>query len=660
MNSIFFAKLAVHNLQKNAKWYVPYFLTCLFSVAMYYVISSLANSSTIKASFGGVQMQALLGFGTYVVALFVIVFLFYTNRFLMKRRTKEFGVFHILGMEKRHIVFVIAFETLYIALASLLFGILFGISLERALSYVVSLLAGGTIKMDAIELSSVRMTILLFFVIYVSIFLNSTRQIHVADPIDLLHGASFGEKEPKIKWVMTIAGIASLAGGYGIAVTVKDPLSAFLYFFLAVVLVILGTYLLFTAGSIAILKLLKKNKRYYYRTSHFINVSTMMYRMKQNAVGLANICILSTMVLVMLSTTISLYVGMDDIVSSRYPREIDITMENVTPLQKRQIQDAVQEETQKLNVQTNHVLDYEYLYFSALRKDNQFLTDTSLGNMTNLEDVVNLFFVSLADYNQNSNEQKQLESDEILLYVSQGDYENDAISVMGHTFSIRERLHEFVGNNSMSSLANTSYFIVVKDDAMIKKLYEQQKNVYGDHASEMQSFLAFDTNGNANENTQLYESLNDQIRRLNLPAYLESKTSSYASFFSLYAGFLFVGIFLSILFIMATVLILYYKQISEGYEDQNRFAIMQKVGLNRQEVHRVIRSQVWMVFFLPLVVAGIHITFAFPIIHQLLRLLYLTNTGLYIITCIICYLVFSFIYCLLYLVTSKVYYGIVK
>lgn len=661
MNSRFFLRLALTNLRKNARMFVPYLLTCILSVSMYYVICSLAANPDLMNMFGGVQMQALLGFGTYVVALFVIIFLFYTNSFLMKRRKKEFGVFNILGMEKRHIVYVIACETVLSAGLALIGGIGLGIGIERVLYALLSMMAQGTLPLGVyIGIGSIRSTCLLFVVIFVLIFLNSIRQIHLADPIELLHGSSVGEREPKTKWLMTLLGFLTLGAGYGIAVTVKNPLDAFLLFFLAVVLVIIGTYLLFTSGSITLLKLMKKNKRFYYRTSPFINVSTMIYRMKQNAVGLANICILSTMVLVMLSTTTALYAGMDETVQNRYPREIDITMTDASAAQRQQVRQTAAEVSGQLGLQQVNVLDYSYLCFSALREDAVFLTDTSLGNMSNMGDIVNLFFISLEDYNRNADADRQLAPGEVLLYVNQGSYEEDTLEVLDERFVIKERLAEFVGNASMSSVVVTSYFIVVEDEQVIEELFARQQAAYGDQASEIQSFLAFDTDGNADQNQALYEQLSEQIVIPEISSYVESRTVSYGSYFAMYAGFLFIGVFLSILFLMATILILYYKQISEGYEDRRRFEIMQKVGMDHREVRRVIRSQVLMVFFLPLAMSALHITFAFPIVSKLLAVLSLMNTSLFVTTTLLCFGGFTIIYCILYLLTSRVYYSIVK
>lgn len=649
------------NLKKNSRMFVPYLLTCIISVSMYYVICSLSVNPNMSMMFGGAQMQALLQLGTFVVAFFVVIFLFYTNSFLMKRRKKEFGVFNILGMEKRHIVIVIGLETLFTACMALITGIITGIAVERVLFIILSSMMQIEIPLQFhISVPTILMTLLLFLVIYLLIFINSGFSVRLSNPIDLLHGASYGEKEPKTKWLMTLLGLATLAGGYGIAVTVKNPLSAFLLFFLAVILVVIATYLLFTSGSITVLKLLKKNKSFYYRVGPFVNISTMIYRMKQNAVGLANICILSTMVLVMLSTTISLWVGMDDTVETCYPREMNITSQDISEDQLSRLDLLTQETCDELGLQRSSLLGYSYLSFSALQTDDDFSVNIPQDHMESLDHVVHLFFMTVEDYNKNADQDKTLNKGEVLLYTDGQGYENEQFRIGDSTFKVKEKLDSFIGTANMTGSMVPSYFVVVENDAIINDLYQMQFRTYQSYASEVKYFTAFDTDGDREQNKKLFDELNLKISSIDAVSYVESKSYSFESFFSLYAGFLFIGIFLSILFVMTTILILYYKQISEGFEDKKRFEIMQKVGLDHREVRRIIHAQVLMVFFLPLAVAGIHIVFAFPIVNKLLQVLSMMNSSLYAKCTLICFLVFAFIYSLIYLLTSKVYYGIVR
>ena len=323
MNKLFYPRLAITNIKKNSKTYFPFLLTCIVTIALFYDICSLAGNSGLDSMPGSAEMRMMLMLGTYVVGFFAIIFLFYTNSFLMKRRKKEFGLFTILGMEKRHVAFIIAYETLITALISLVFGFLIGISLDKLLFMAIGKMFDADITLGFyISSSAMKSSLVLFGLIFLFMYLNSIRQIKLANPIELLHSTEYGEKEPKSKWIMTILGIVCLLIGYYISLTTQNPITAMILFFCAVILVIIGTYLLFTAGSVTLLKALKKNKRYFYQPTHFISVSGMVYRMKQNAAGLANICVLSTMVLVMISTTFCLWIGIDDLIKQRYPREV--------------------------------------------------------------------------------------------------------------------------------------------------------------------------------------------------------------------------------------------------------------------------------------------------------------------------------------------------
>ena len=331
MRKGFYTKLAASNIKKNSRTYIPYIITCIITAAMFYIINSLSNNESIKKLYGGETILITLGYGTYVTAIFAFIFLFYTNSFLMKRRKKEFGVLNILGMEKRHISKVLLLENIYIAFITMLLGIIIGMVLDKAMFLILTKMLGAEhspgfyISKEALIHTVIFFRHNFFFCIY----LNSLRQIHLSKPIELLNGGNVGEKEPKTKWFMAILGVICLAVGYYISVTSKNPVESLSSFLIAVILVIAGTYLIFIAGSIAFLKSLRKNKRYYYKTKHFTAVSGMIYRMKQNAVGLANICILSTMVLVMISSTSSLVFGMNDLVKTRYPNDITIYSENI-------------------------------------------------------------------------------------------------------------------------------------------------------------------------------------------------------------------------------------------------------------------------------------------------------------------------------------------
>ncbi|MBS4803796.1 MAG: ABC transporter permease [Clostridium sp.] len=658
MNNVFYPKLAANNIKKNSKTYIPYMLTCIFTAAMYYIIHSLSNNEGISTLIGSDTISITLGLGNNITAIFAIIFLFYTNSFLIKRRKKEFGLFNILGMEKKHLLRVIGYETLYIALISLTLGIAIGILLDKLMYLSVLKLMGVEISLGFyISWSSILSTIILFSIIFFIIFINSLRQVHLSNPIELLRSSNFGEKEPKTKWAMAILGFVCLGLGYYIALTTKNPVAAISLFFVAVILVIVGTYLVFTAGSIAFLKVLRKNKNYYYNVKHFTSVAGMIYRMKQNAVGLANICILSTMVLVMISSTSSMMMGMEDIINERYPYDISIYSDgsdtNKNNLLVEEIENSISSEKVEKEVA------YSYLNFAGIKDKDKFITNRD-SNSVVVNNINNLIFITLEDYNKVASESKVLEDGEVLLYSNRDKYEYDTINVFDKSYKIVERVDDFLGNGIISANVASSQFIVVKDMGELHYLYRAQKDTFGENASEIEFMYGIDLKVDDNEKEVIYNNIIDTLNNKGFDFIGETKAGSRSSFLSLYGGLFFIGIFLGALFIMATILIIYYKQISEGYDDKERFEIMQKVGMSNEEVQGAIRSQVLTVFFLPLITAGIHISFAFPFILKILSMLNLTNTKLFILCTVVSFIIFTLIYSIIYILTARVYYKIVR
>ena len=658
MNNVFYPKLAANNIKKNSKTYIPYMLTCIFTAAMYYIIHSLSNNEGISTLVGSDTISITLGLGNNITAIFAIIFLFYTNSFLIKRRKKEFGLFNILGMEKKHLLRVIGYETLYIELISLILGIAIGILLDKLMYLSVLKLMGVEISLGFyISWSSILSTIILFSIIFFIIFINSLRQVHLSNPIELLKSSNFGEKEPKTKWAMAILGFVCLGLGYYIALTTKDPVAAISLFFVAVILVIVGTYLVFTAGSIAFLKVLRKNKKYYYNVKHFTSVAGMIYRMKQNAVGLANICILSTMVLVMISSTSSMMMGMEDIINTRYPYDISIYSDGSDTNKNNLLVEEIDNIISRENIEKE--VSYAYLNFAGIKDKDKFLTNRN-SNSVVVNDVNNLIFITLEDYNKVALESKALEDGEVLLYSNRDKYEYDTINVFDKSYKVAERVDDFLGNGIISANVASSQFIVVKDMEELDDLYRAQKETFGENASEIDFMYGIDLKVDDNEKEVIYNNITDTLYNKGFDFIGETKVGSRSSFVSLYGGLFFIGIFLGALFIMATILIIYYKQISEGYDDKERFEIMQKVGMSNEEVQGSIRSQVLTVFFLPLITAGIHISFAFPFIVKILSMLNLTNTKLFILCTVVSFIIFALIYSVIYILTARAYYKIVR
>lgn len=660
MNKLFYPKLAVSNIAKNRRTYIPYILTATLTVTVFYLISSLSRNQGLNRLAGGDSIAALMSMGCWVVGIFALVFLFYTNSFLMKRRKKEFGLFNILGMEKKHLSRVIAYETLYMAIISLTVGILLGILLDKAMYLLIVRFLGADVPLGFyISLPSILTAVILFSCIFFLIFLNSMRQVHLTKPIELLQGGNVGEKEPRAKWFLAVLGLCCLVGGYTIAVVSENPVAAILNFFFAVILVIAGTYLCFTAGSVALLKLLRKNKRYYYKPTHFTSVSGMIYRMKQNAVGLANICILSTMVLVMLASTTSMMIGVEDIIRSRYPYDIVVYAFEAQPDRNEAIRSCADQLLREKGVDKEAEIAYTYLSFAAALDGTSFRTENN-DTLSALNNTYNLIFIPLEDYNRVMGRDASLREGQVLLYSNRDGYKGDSLSVFDRKYEIKERLDDFVANGVIASNIASSHFIVVRDMDEINHLYEMQKQAFGDKASDIRFMYGFDMNCEEDIQTEVYRGLKDGLNEQEIRFTMDCKANSRTSFMSVYGGLFFIGIFLGALFVMATILIIYYKQISEGYDDKERFNIMQKVGMSHSEVKRSIHSQILTVFFLPLVTAGVHIVFAFPIISRILATLHLTDTGLYILCTVCCFLAFSLFYGLIYAVTAKAYYRIVS
>lgn len=656
----FFARLAAGNIKKNGNTYFPYILTCVVTVTLYYIVKSLSLNPGLEEMAGDQTLISLMEMGTRIIGLFALIFLFYTNSFLLKRRKKEFGVFHILGLGKRHLAKTLAWESLYAFFISMAGGLLFGMALDKLMFLLIAKIVRAEVSLGFfVSAKAIWSTVRLFAVIFLLIFLNAVRQIQVATPVSLLQDSQAGEREPKTKWLSALLGFLCVGTGYYLAITTKNPISSIYIFFIAATLVVVGTYLLFTAGSIAFLKLLRSSKSYYYRTGHFISVSGMIYRMKQNAVGLANICILSTMVLVMISATSSLMIGIDDVVNSRYPYDFVVYSREDTEERSEALYARVRELQQEQGLSVTDEVEYSYLVFSAMQEGNSFRVSRE-NALLDADKIVNLYVITLDEYNGAAGANASLSDGEILLYDSQGGYNAPSLKLFDREYQVKAVLDDFPGKGLMAANIASSYFLVIPGQQEMDAIYAKQKEALTNIASEPDSFYAFDTDAAQEEQRAFAAALLDLMQNGELKGSPDSKVDADAIYLKLYGGFFFLGLFLGVLFLMAAVLIIYYKQISEGFEDRERFAIMRKVGLSRREVRAAIRSQVLTVFFLPLLVAGVHVAAAFPLMSRLLALLYLSNTRLYMACTAVSFLVFAAFYVIVYLLTARTYYRIVS
>lgn len=668
----FYPKFALDAIRKNKRSYIPFILTVVIVTAMYDILRTLSLTESLQEFFGASELAVLLGFGSSVIAIFALIFLFYTSSFLMKQRKQEFGLYSVLGMERRHIARILFFETLFVALVGIGLGIGVGSLLNwLAFLILVNMLGGDPSMAFHISATALWNTVTMFLAIFLLIFLNNLRQIWFSSTISLLKSGSEGEKEPKSKWPLAVLGVLFLGAGYTMSILIKNPVGAFALFFVAVVLVILGTYCLFTAGSIVFLKALRKNKGYYYKTKHFISVSGMLYRMKQNAVSLGNICILSTMVLVTVSSTMSLFAGCGDVLEAQYPRELSLKIRcsDLTP-ETNQFAIALLNETIREAGETpENVLQTSFVSFGAMRDGNCLVTDTDEATIVDeMTRIVTVSVVPLSEYNRAAGREVVLSDGQLLVYCN-GGFGYDTLNLLDKDYVVAEELAEFPQAEIFGNPNAVDTVILAVTDAEFLNLYQRQREVYGESASGIATYYSVDVepDKSAAIRDAFDERLDDAMDNIGLHETYEwwlqecySKEEKRVDFYQVYAGLFFVGLFLGILFLVATILIIYYKQVSEGLQDRRRFSIMGQVGLTDQEIRSSIRSQVLTVFFLPLVTAFVHVAFAFPMVRRCLAVMSMTNVSSFLVCVATCCGVFAVFYMIVYQMTSRVYYRIVN
>lgn len=652
----FYWKLAFTNLKGNRRVYLPYLLSSVGIIMMFYSINALGQGIDQGALYGGTTVASMMGLGVFVIGLFAVLFLFYTNSFIIKRRKKELGLYNILGMEKRHIAHILFRETLLIAVCSLALGLGLGIVFSRVLFWLLGLLLGTNLAVAfVIPVSAITSTLGLFGLIFLLTLCYNLLQVKLSKPIELLHGGETGEREPKAHWFLAVLGALLLGTGYTMAVTIQDPLSALVFFFVAVILVILGTYLLFITGITAMLKLLKKNKRFYYKTNHFTALSGMLFRMKQNAAGLASICVLFTALLVTVSTTFSLYTSMDGLLRARYPRNVLVSVCDANQEAKDMVRSAVNQKSQELGLALENVVDREGWNITTARVGNTLHTqEVSLVTCA----VVNIFTQS--EFERFSGQQVDLAENQVLLFDPANTFPG------GDTLNIDDKTYEIVPSDYVMPEASTlaqiyeMYYLVVRDETVVE-------NILAPSGSDTFPIYSYDfdvAGGDPEDIAALREALGTvdfSGPGVEYEALLfEDSATSRQSFMELYGGLFFLGLFLGVLFLLGTALIIYYKQVSEGYDDARRFNIMQKVGMSHKEVKQSIHSQILLVFFLPLVMAVLHLAFAFPMLEKILLVMGLANTQLILLSTLGCVAVFALAYLIIYALTARTYYNIVE
>ncbi len=675
-----YPKLAFLGIQKNKRLYIPYILTCSGMIMMYYIISFLIETPILDYMRGRRTIAMTLTLGCYVMGIFAVLFLFYTHSFLIRRRKKEFGLYNILGMGKKNIGFLLFWESVMVTGISLFIGLLAGITCSKLAELgLVNTLHAEIVYTLSLSTASIRNTILLFSCISALIFFHTLWQVHLTNPVELLHSENSGEKPPKGNWLFGIAGILLLGFAYYIAVSIQSPIEALLWFFVAVIMVIIGTYLLFISGSVLLCRSLQKNKNYYYKARHFISTSSMTWRMKRNGAGLASICILGTMVLVMITGSACLYFGTEDSLHARYPQDFNVrlyfrTLSEDSDTLIAHLRGKLSKQLADSGIATENLRDYRMANLTALIKEDRAITDwesvqSAYQDAEPFACLRQICFVPLSDYNKLAGTEIQLAEGEILLCPVLCDYTYSSLTIpdMGN-LRIADTATNFFKEEVWTENVMPSIIIIIPD--FMEKL--QPLTLLKDNGDYPQLHFnwhyGFDSSISSSAQIEVYHQLNSvlyEVRKAmeetDISAYsCDSLAANREDFYSSYGSLFFLGIMLSTVFLFATVLIIYYKQISEGYEDQTRFEIMQNVGMTKVEIRQSINSQMRTVFFLPLVTAVLHLAFAFPMIQKLLMIFQIDHPKLLLVIAAVSVFIFAIFYTLIYRITSNAYYSIVS
>ena len=677
MRTMFYPRLAWDGLRKNRRLVFPYMLTCICMIAMFYILAFLASPEiTDLLPIGTMTTAEIMTLGSYVIAVFSIIFLYYTNSFLIRRRAREFGLYNVLGMNKGNLARIMTFESLITSAVSLFLGLFLGIVLSKLAELGLMRIIGGTITYSLhIDMGCVVNTVLFYLAIFTVIWLSSIIRVSRSTAVSLLNSEKTGEKAPKANWLLGILGVMILVTAYYIAVTIKSPLEALILFFLAVIMVIVATYLLMISGSVLLCRMLQKNRKYYYEPNHFVSVSSLVYRMKRNGAGLASIAIISTMVLVMISSASCLWFGTKDVVNSLYPGDVNLTVrfydrklideDNLDAFRK--VIDDFRIENRS---ETEMAFELPFIEAEGVA-EGKTIDFGDFDESMMLTKIREVYFIPLSFYNEVTGHNITLNEGEALVSSSGTAVNYDHLELILNGNVKNYRIIDSIDKKFVSGI-NTRDIIpkinlVVDDISAIAMFFENSQ----DDPTPMNLIwrYSFDVKQSSMSKTDYAERVADAIYDVMekdpgtaglYSVISEERESESVYLISSNGSLFFIGLMLSIVFIFATVLIIYYKQISEGYEDVGRFEIMRKVGMTREEIKKNINSQLLVVFFIPLAFAGMHLAFAFPMIGKLLAIFGLHNKGLFIFTTLISYVLFAAFYTMVYKVTSNVYYNIVS
>lgn len=680
MKTALYPRLAWDGLRKNKRLFTPYLLTCICMVMMFYILSFLGSPETCALLPRGSNTTGkILNLGSFVIFVFSAIFLYYTNSFLVRRREREFGLYNVLGMNKRNLARIVTWESLITAALSLVLGLALGIVLSKLAELgLVNMLGGDINYRIRIDVDSLTRALGLYAIIFAVIWLSTVVRVGRSSAVALLRSESVGEKPPKANWLLGLAGVVILAAAYYLAVSITNPLDAIVWFFVAVILVIIGTYLLLVAGSVLLCRVLQKNKKYYYRPEHFVSVSSMAYRMKRSGAGLASVCIIATMILVMISSSSCLYFGAEDAVMTRFPRETNITLnaENTAQLEDANLdiyRKGIADYAAEHDIPVKNVQDYRFINLSGiLDGDTAQCYYRRAGVSVSYADIRDFYIISAKDYAAKTGETVSLADDEVLLLTNKCSYDRGTLTLSmenaSHTWRVKSVQSGSIVPPSVGGLV-AQITLIVNDPASAVEGFRTRDEddmtllrfewIYGfDTGLDDEASIEFESDLTSAIGQLVPETDNENFGY----SYLMTNSRGGASedFYGSYGALFFIGIMLTLVFMLAAVLILYYKQISEGYEDQKRFEIMQKVGMTKKEIRRSIDSQLLTVFFLPLLLAGVHLAFAFPMIRRLLELFSLYNVGLFVTTTLVSFGAFALLYTIVYRLTAKAYYNIVS
>jgi putative ABC transport system permease protein len=659
MKGLLSIRLAWSGIGKNRKLYLPYCLTIIGMVMMSYIMQALSYAPALHAMKGGSNLEAILSLGKLVIAVFAGIFLLYTNSFLIRRRYREFGLYNVLGMDKNALCRVAFWENLIVAVIGLAVGLALGTLLYKLAELgLVNMVQGQVDDSFMVEPESLKFTLVIFAVIFALIMIRSLIQVRHTRPLELLRSESAGEKPPRANYLLGFLGLALLGGAYDMAVTISNTLSAFTWFFVAVLMVIAGTYLVMISGSVVLCRLLQKWKGYYYKKQHFVSVSSMAYRMKRNGAGLASICILATMVLVMISSTGSLYIGAEDAIAVRYPYDSTVKLyfgrldelddRNVEKIQ-RTMERAL--EAQKVTPTAEKIC--RYVTVSGALLEDRLVTDyTEVNAVMNYNQVYSLYLLSQADYNRMYGTDIALQPGQAMVQVYNGSWNGSHIQVGALELDV---VGQLPCGLEMEDMTLVPSLVLVVSDLQQASVPEECNMIFS---------CGYDFGLPEEETLEAHRALEAAVKALaseqKIHCRVECPIVERQDFYITFGGLFFIGMMLSAMFVAAAALIIYYKQVSEGYEDQSRFAIMRKVGMTQRDIKKSINSQILTVFFIPLLMAGVHLAFAFPLVWQLLTMFSLTNKRLAICTNIGAFLIFCVFYVVIYRFTAHAYYRIVS